>query len=53
MHGTPWRAVAGWLVFMVLCLVVGAAVGTDNIGEMTQTGFVLRRPCSSTPSSPA
>ncbi|MGW0961766.1 MMPL family transporter [Streptomyces gelaticus] len=26
----PWRAVVGWLVFVVLCLVVGGAVGTNN-----------------------
>ncbi|MEW2399823.1 MMPL family transporter [Streptomyces sp. NPDC046862] len=26
----PWRAVAGWLVFVVLCLVVGGAVGTNS-----------------------
>ncbi|MFF3332263.1 MMPL family transporter [Streptomyces sp. NPDC002888] len=26
----PWRAVIGWLVFVVLCLVVGGAVGTNS-----------------------
>lgn len=26
----PWRAVSGWLVFVVLCLAVGIAVGTDQ-----------------------
>ncbi|WP_037675451.1 MMPL family transporter [Streptomyces griseus] len=26
----PWRAVVGWLVFVVLCLVVGGAVGTNS-----------------------
>ncbi|OKK04326.1 hypothetical protein AMK26_13180 [Streptomyces sp. CB03234] len=26
----PWRAVAGWLAFVVLCLVVGGAVGTNS-----------------------
>lgn len=28
----PWRAVAGWLVFVVLCLVAGTAVGTNSAG---------------------
>ncbi|MER7092567.1 MMPL family transporter [Streptomyces althioticus] len=26
----PWRAIAGWLVFVVLCLAVGAALGTNS-----------------------
>ncbi|PNE38131.1 hypothetical protein AOB60_28860 [Streptomyces noursei] len=26
----PWRAITGWLVFVVLCLGLGAAVGTHN-----------------------
>ncbi|MEU8674660.1 MMPL family transporter [Streptomyces sp. NPDC048560] len=26
----PWRAVAGWLVFIVLCVGAGAAVGTNK-----------------------
>ncbi|MEV6591581.1 MMPL family transporter [Streptomyces acidicola] len=26
----PWRAVVGWLVFVVLCLAVGGAVGTNS-----------------------
>ncbi|MGW5130676.1 MMPL family transporter [Streptomyces sp. NPDC004135] len=26
----PWRAIAGWLVFVVLCLGVGSAVGTNS-----------------------
>ncbi|POX56734.1 hypothetical protein C3489_02785 [Streptomyces sp. Ru71] len=26
----PWRAIVGWLVFVVLCLGAGSAVGTHN-----------------------
>ncbi|MGV9288094.1 MMPL family transporter [Streptomyces sp. NPDC003719] len=26
----PWRAIAGWLVFVALCLGVGSAVGTNS-----------------------
>ncbi|MFC9129770.1 MMPL family transporter [Streptomyces sp. NPDC057099] len=26
----PWRAIVGWLVFVVLCLGVGSAVGTNS-----------------------
>ncbi|MEV6764059.1 MMPL family transporter [Streptomyces sp. NPDC051105] len=26
----PWRAIVGWLVFVVLCLAVGSAVGTHS-----------------------
>lgn len=26
----PWRAIVGWLVFVVLCLVVGSAVGMNS-----------------------
>ncbi|MDQ1017712.1 MMPL family transporter [Streptomyces afghaniensis] len=26
----PWRAIAGWLVFVALCLAVGSAVGTNS-----------------------
>ncbi|MFF5969063.1 MMPL family transporter [Streptomyces collinus] len=26
----PWRAIAGWLVFVVLCLGAGSAVGTNS-----------------------
>jgi RND superfamily putative drug exporter len=26
----PWRAVVGWLLFVVLCLVTGTAVGTNS-----------------------
>ncbi|MFF8882253.1 MMPL family transporter [Streptomyces flaveolus] len=26
----PWRAVVGWLLFVVLCLVTGTAVGTNG-----------------------
>ncbi len=26
----PWRAIAGWLVFVALCLAAGSAVGTNS-----------------------
>ncbi|MGW0136188.1 MMPL family transporter [Streptomyces sp. NPDC003299] len=26
----PWRAIVGWLAFVVLCLVAGSAVGTNS-----------------------
>lgn len=28
----PWRAIAGWLLFVVLCLGAGIAAGTHNAG---------------------
>ncbi|MER5781956.1 MMPL family transporter [Streptomyces mobaraensis] len=53
----PWRAIAGWLAFVVLCLGVGIAVGTDSattedyrVGEagraeaMAAEGHLERRP---------
>ncbi|MET9293595.1 MMPL family transporter [Streptomyces sp. NPDC003077] len=53
----PWRAIAGWLVFVVLCLGSGIAVGTHNattedyrVGEagraeaMAAEGQLQRRP---------
>ncbi|WP_438486852.1 MMPL family transporter [Streptomyces sp. S186] len=53
----PWRAIIGWLVFVVLCLGLGAAVGTHNattedyrVGEagraeaMASEGHLERRP---------
>src|SRR4051795_8156268 len=33
----PWRAIAGWLVFVVLCLAAGSAVGTRQLAA-TDTG---------------
>ncbi|MFI9724125.1 MMPL family transporter [Streptomyces sp. NPDC052396] len=53
----PWRAITGWLVFVVLCLGLGIAVGTHNattedyrVGEagraeaMATEGHLQRRP---------
>ncbi|MFH8764399.1 MMPL family transporter [Streptomyces althioticus] len=53
----PWRAIAGWLVFVVLCLAVGAALGTNSaktadyrVGEagraeaLAAEGHLERRP---------
>ncbi|MGI5338895.1 MMPL family transporter [Streptomyces sp. CA-181903] len=53
----PWRAIAGWLAFVVLCLGVGIAVGTNSattedyrVGEagraeaMAAEGHLERRP---------
>ncbi|MGK5631311.1 MMPL family transporter [Streptomyces sp. URMC 123] len=53
----PWRAIAGWLVLVALCLVVGGAVGTNSaktadyrVGEagraeaMATEGNLERRP---------
>ncbi|MDG4858016.1 MMPL family transporter [Streptomyces sp. T-3] len=53
----PWRAIIGWLVFVVLCLGVGSAVGTNaattedyRVGEagraeaMAAEGGLQRRP---------
>ncbi|GAA2138668.1 MMPL family transporter [Kitasatospora kazusensis] len=53
----PWRAITGWLVFVVLCLGVGSAVGTHNattedyrVGEagraeaMATAGQLQRKP---------
>ncbi|GAA3082152.1 hypothetical protein GCM10020000_80150 [Streptomyces olivoverticillatus] len=53
----PWRAITGWMVFVVLCLGVGIAVGTHNattedyrVGEasraeaMASEGHLQRKP---------
>lgn len=53
----PWRAITGWLVFVVLCLSAGIAVGTHNattedyrVGEagraeaMASEGHLQRKP---------
>ncbi|WNE96702.1 MMPL family transporter [Streptomyces luomodiensis] len=53
----PWRAIVGWLVFVVLCLGIGSAVGTHGattedyrVGEagraeaMAADGHLQRRP---------
>ncbi|MEU8753425.1 MMPL family transporter [Streptomyces chartreusis] len=53
----PWRAIVGWLVFVVLCLVVGSAVGMNSaktadyrVGEagraeaLAAEGHLERRP---------
>ncbi|MBW8093659.1 MMPL family transporter [Streptomyces hygroscopicus subsp. hygroscopicus] len=53
----PWRAIVGWLVFVVLCLGIGSAVGTHSattedyrVGEagraeaMAAEGHLQRRP---------
>src|SRR3954453_20481953 len=29
----PWRAIAGWLVFVILCLVAGSAAGTRQLAD--------------------
>ena len=29
----PWRAIAGWLVFIALCLVAGGAIGTRSLAD--------------------
>ncbi|GGN08160.1 membrane protein [Streptomyces fuscichromogenes] len=55
--GHPWRAIVGWLVFVVLCLGTGSAVGTHSattadyrVGEagraeaMAAEGHLERRP---------
>ena len=33
----PWRAIAGWLVFVVACVALGAAVGTRQLTD-AETG---------------
>jgi putative drug exporter of the RND superfamily len=30
----PWRAIAGWVVFVVLCVVLGSAVGTRQLSDV-------------------
>src|SRR3954452_9158147 len=29
----PWRAIAGWLIFVILCLVAGSAAGTRQLAD--------------------
>jgi RND superfamily putative drug exporter len=32
----PWRAIAGWIAFVALCVVVGGAVGTKQQSDADQ-----------------
>ncbi len=39
----PWRAIAGWLVFVVLCVLAGSAVGTNRAGSAGHIGRILAK----------